>query len=141
MESKFHSEDVQNTRSNNEADRTNLQSRVNLSINVFDSDQHPENLLVNVVTGNIIVDHAVNVEEGSPIGQQQLRDFETNLLHWYYNKNNECIRKCLPGWDKKDFKPRAFLRKDSCIDLCKPWLWFWETLAQWVGSFSSFTVL
>ena len=54
MESKFHSEDVQNTRSNNKADRTNLQSRVNLSINVFDSDQHPENLLVNVVLGILL---------------------------------------------------------------------------------------
>ena len=79
VESKFRKEEVKNRMSNDEVDRKKLQSKTKLSINVFDSGQHPENGLVNFATGKTIVNLTVTVEEISAIGQQQLSVFEANV--------------------------------------------------------------
>ena len=49
------------------------------------SDQHPENGLVNFITGKIIVNPAINAEESSATVQKQ----EAILPHWHYNETWE----------------------------------------------------
>ena len=58
------------------ADRNALKEKLGMSIDPLDPEQHPEDGLINVVTGKVVSDPKVNVDQAIAIGTSQMNSFE-----------------------------------------------------------------
>ena len=58
------------------ADRMKIHEAVSTCIDVFESDKHPVNGLVDIFSGRVVDDAAVNVHNSVEIGTRQWLDYE-----------------------------------------------------------------
>ena len=65
-------------------DRDNVRSKLEMSIDVFDFNHHPETDLINTATETISAPN-VNVEKSYDLGRKKLQKFESSLPGGYHN--------------------------------------------------------
>ena len=109
---------------NDEIDRQTLRKKLENSIDIFETNQHPKDGLVNIATGKIITAPSVNVDESARIGEQKLQEFEANLPSGFYDPIKKIVKtmNVLQGvgaGDKKSLDPEVVYARAlalRCID-------------------------
>jgi hypothetical protein len=71
-----HKEETAGRMKTDQKDREILRSKLQLAIDPLDPQQHSEGL-VNVISGSVLTDPKINVDDATHIGAEQLKEFET----------------------------------------------------------------
>ena len=72
----YHKEESKGRIRTDDADRNALLEKVNMSIDPLDPDQHPQRDLVNIVTGKVVSNPKVNVDQCIAIATSEMNSFE-----------------------------------------------------------------
>ena len=89
QENTTHKEEMKGRINKHETDRSILRKKLEISIDIFDPSQHSKEGLVNIVTGKVITDPGVNVNDSSQIGKNKMKDFESSLPNGFTNQLNK----------------------------------------------------
>ena len=81
-EATTHKEEMPGRMASDAKDRGNIQQKLEMCIAPLNSDNHP-NCIVNIVTGRIAPD-AVNVDNSVAMGNEQMKQFETDWPKTFY---------------------------------------------------------
>jgi len=89
-----HKEERQSRIKEDAADRAKIQERLSTSIDILDTSKHPETGLVNVYSGRVIDDPAVNlnVHEAVKIGTEEKKAFEDEWPASFHRKLKKKVK-------------------------------------------------
>ena len=73
---RYHKEESRGRIKTDAIDRNALKDKIEMSIDPLDPEQHPENGLVNIVTGKVVSDPKVNVHQAIAIATAEMNSFE-----------------------------------------------------------------
>ena len=59
--------------------RAKLREKFEISTDIFETNNPPKNALLNIVSGKVILEPSVNVEECVQLGEKKVREFEAKL--------------------------------------------------------------
>lgn len=79
-----HKEEAKARISNDAIDRHKIRDRLDVCINPLKPEEHP-NGLVNIATGEVMTNEAINVEKSVEIGKKQQEEFEASWPDSFYN--------------------------------------------------------
>ena len=79
-----HKEESPSRMKNDKQDRTALCQKLDMCINPLKPKEHPQDGLLNIVTGEVILDSGTNAENSLKISRNQQKEFEKNWPESFY---------------------------------------------------------
>ena len=73
-----HKEESLSRMKNDKQDRAALRQKLDMCINPLKPEEHPQDGLLNIITGEVILDSGINAENSLKIGRNQQKEFEKN---------------------------------------------------------------